>query len=137
MMALRNVLVHPFGLRTSPLGCPVSSLLSPTARGRFAGRFPVHAQSVAADGRTAQVILGADDKHLVFRTCVAVRLLDDGAVEFSMADRVACTHWFGRIYIALIAATHRRVIAPSMLAHAVDSALRSAAMHPCRDVQGR
>lgn len=29
LMALRNVLVKPLGLRTSPLGCPVSSLLSP------------------------------------------------------------------------------------------------------------
>lgn len=127
MMALRNVLVHPFGLRTSPLGCPVSSLLSPSAPLRFDARFPVHSQSVAADGRTAQVILGADDKHLVFRTCVAVRLLDDGAVEFSMANRVACTNWFGRIYMALIASTHRRVVAPAMLAHAVDAALRSTA----------
>lgn len=126
MMALRNALVHPFGLRTSPLGCPVSSLLSPSAPLRFDARFPVHSQSVATDGRTAQVILGADDKHLAFRTCIAVRLLDDGAVEFSMANRVACTNWFGRFYMALIASTHRRVIAPAMLAHAVDAALRSA-----------
>ena len=126
MMALRNVLVHPFGLRTSPLGCPVSSLLSPSAPIRFSGRFPVHAQAIAADGRTAQVILGADDKHLVFRTCIGVRLQDDGGVEFSMANRVACTNRFGRVYMALIAATHRRVIAPTMLAHAVDAALRSA-----------
>ena len=127
MMALRNVLVHPLGLRTSPLGCPVSSLLGPSSPLRFDARFPVHSQSVAADGRTAQVILGSDDRHLVFRTCVAVRLLDDGAVEFSMANRVACTNWFGRIYMALIASTHRRVVAPALLAHAVDAALRSAA----------
>lgn len=127
MMKVRNVLVHPFGLRTSPLGCPVSSLLAPSAPVRFDSRFPVHAQAIASDARTAQVILGADDKHLVFRTCVAVRLLDDGAVEFSMANRVACTNVFGRVYMALIASTHRRVIAPAMLAHAVDAALRSTA----------
>ena len=126
MMALRNVLVRPFGLRTSPLGCPVSSLLAPSAPARFDARFPVHSQSIAPDGRTAQVILGADDKHLVFRTCVAVRLLDDGAVEFTMANRVACKNGFGRVYMALIASAHRRVIAPAMLAHAVDAALRSA-----------
>ena len=119
-------------MRTSPLGCPVSSLLSPSAPLRFDARFPVHSQSVAADGRTAQVILGADDKHLVFRTCVAVRLLDGGTVEFSMANRVACTNWFGRIYMALIARTHRRVVAPAMLAHAVDAALRSAASRVAR-----
>ncbi len=125
MMALRNVLVQPFGLRTSPLGCPVSSLLSSSAPARFDARFPVLAQSISADGRTAQVILGADDKHLVFRTCVAVRLVGAGAVEFSMANRVACTNLFGRVYMALIAGTHRRVVAPTMLAHAVDAALSS------------
>jgi hypothetical protein len=92
---------------------------------RFDARFPVHSQSVTSDGRTAQVILGADDKHLAFRTCVAVRILDDGAVAFSMANRVACTNAFGRIYMALIASTHRRVVAPAMLVHAVDAALRS------------
>ena len=86
-----------------------------------------HVQEVAADGRKAQVILGADDKHLVFRSCVSVRLLDDGAVEVSLANRVACTNAFGRIYMALIARTHRKVVAPTMLAHAVDAALRSGA----------
>jgi hypothetical protein len=28
LMVLRNALVRPLGLRTSPLGCPVSSLLA-------------------------------------------------------------------------------------------------------------
>jgi len=124
MMALRNVLVRPLGLRTSPLGCPVSSLLAPSADLRFQGRFPVHAEQVAADGRSAQVILGADDKHLVFRTCVGVRVLEDGRVEFSLSDRVACSNLFGRAYMAAIARTHRRVIAPAMLGHAVEAALR-------------
>ncbi len=125
MMALRNVLVRPLGLRTSPLGCPVSSLLARTSSALFDGRFPVHSQAVSDDGRTAQVILGADDKHLVFRTCVAVRMLDDGAVEFSLSDRVACTNLFGRFYMAAIAAAHRHFVVPAMLAHAVDAALES------------
>ena len=123
MMAVRNVLVRPLGLRTSPLGCPVSSLLATGAASRFDARFPVHAQRVAADGRRAQVLLGADDKHLVFRSCVGVRLLDDGDVEFSLSDRVACSNLFGRVYMALIAGTHRRVVAPTLLTHAVDAAL--------------
>jgi len=123
MMALRNVLVRPLGLRTSPLGCPVSSLLAPASCLLFRGRFPVRSQAVSDDGRTAQVILGADDKHLVFRTCVAVRMLDDGAVQFSLSDRVACTNLFGRFYMAAIAAAHRRFVVPAMLSHAVDAAL--------------
>lgn len=124
MMAWRNALVRPLGLRTSPLGCPVSSLLSPTSPAIFAGRFPVLRQQVSADGRSAQVVLGVDDKHLKFRSCVAVRLLVGGAVEFSLSDRVACSNAFGRLYMAAIATTHRQAIAPAMLAHAVDAALR-------------
>jgi hypothetical protein len=123
MMTWRNALVRPLGLRTSPLGCPVSSLLAPSAADRFDGRFPVHSQAISADGRCAQVILGADDRHLVFRSCVGVRLRDDGALEFSLSDRVACRNLFGRLYMALIARTHRRVVAPALLGHAVAAAL--------------
>jgi hypothetical protein len=89
---------------------------------------------VSADGRTAQVLLGADDKHLVFRSCVSVRLLDDGTMEVSLSDKVACRNLFGRIYMALISATHRRMVAPAMLAHAVDWAMASTATEgavPC------
>jgi hypothetical protein len=124
MMALRNVLVRPLGLRTSELGCPVSSLLSAGAPARFADRFPVHAFEVAADGRSAQVVLGADDKHLVFRSCVAVRLAGDGVVEFELSNRIACRNAFGRFYVAVIDWPHRKFVAPAMLAHAIAAARR-------------
>ncbi len=127
MMALRNALVRPLGLRTSPLGCPVSSLLAPQTHALFDARFPVRAQETDADAGAAQVVLGADDKHLVFRSCVGVRLLRDGAIEFSLSTRVSCTNRFGRVYMAFIAAAHRKAIAPAMLAHAVESALRARA----------
>jgi hypothetical protein len=127
LMAWRNVLVRPLGLRTSPLGCPVSSLLSTSARLHFAGRFPVHAVDVAADGRGAQVILGADDKHLVFRSCMAVRLQDDGTIEFELSNRIACNNAFGRLYVALIDWPHRRFVAPAMLVHAIEAARQARA----------
>lgn len=123
LMALRNVLVRPLKLRTSPLGCPVSSLLSAPVHGVFAERFPVFSSRVADDRRIAQVILGADDRHLVFRSCVAARRLDDGRVEFSLATRVACKNLFGRAYMALISTTHRRYIAPTMLEYATQAVL--------------
>lgn len=49
LMALRNVLVKPLGLRTSPLGCPVSSLLSPKNDNLFANQYPVLDQDVNAE----------------------------------------------------------------------------------------
>ncbi|GAA0748079.1 DUF2867 domain-containing protein [Ideonella azotifigens] len=55
----------------------------------------------------------------MFRTCASVRLLDQGAIEFALSTRVACKNLFGRLYMAAISATHRKYIAPTMLAHAM------------------
>lgn len=123
LMSLRNALVRPLGLRTPPLGCPVSSLLNPQCDMRFDARFPVLAQAVAADDHRAEVLLGADDKHLAFRSSVAVEIAADGAVYFSPATRVRCRNLFGRVYMACIARVHRSYVAPSMLRLAVAAAL--------------
>jgi Protein of unknown function (DUF2867) len=118
LMSFRNVLVKPIGLRTSPLGCPVSSLLGDAPQ-RFAGRYPVLGQSVDAGDRYAQVVLGADDKHLQFRSCAAVEMLPDGNVRFSLGTRVRNRNLFGTIYMHLIDRTHRGYVAPAMLRMAV------------------
>lgn len=123
LMALRNVLVAPLQLRTSPLGCPVSSLLSDDRGERFAQRFPVHAQSRSNDDRSAEVLLGADDRHLRFRSCVRVQLLLDGAAVVALGTRVRAHNRFGRLYMAAINRVHRRHVSPAMLRMAVDHAL--------------
>ncbi len=120
LMMLRNVLVKPMGLRTSPLGCPVSSLLSDDMSNLFAGQFPVLDQDVNDDDTIAQVILGANDKHLQFRSCVSVEKLSGGSVKISLGDRVHCKNAFGRFYMGIIGFTHRKYIAPTMLRRAGD-----------------
>ncbi len=125
MMSVRNVLVKPFGLRTASLGCPVSSLASTSPSELFLNQFPVLAQHVDAADDVAQVILGADDKHLKFRACVAVRRFASGGFEVSLANRVQCRNWFGRAYLLAIEGTHRRYVGPIMLAQAVRTALRN------------
>ena len=125
LMALRNVLVRPAGLRTSPLGCPASSLLSVDAPLKFAGRHPILAERGSSDGRRVEVILGADDRHLMFRTCIGVRVDTDGALVCTMATRVRTRNLFGRVYMAAISGVHRRYIAPAMLRHAVDHAVQA------------
>lgn len=117
MMQVRNVLVRPLGLRTSPLGCPVSSLLGQCPQA-FAGRFPVLDQRTDGDDR-AEVLLGADDKHLRFRSSVGVERLADGRLRIFLATRVRTRNLFGRAYMALIERTHRHYIAPTMLRMAV------------------
>ncbi len=119
LMGFRNLLVRPLGLRTSPLGCPVSSLLSTERDCLFEGRFPVLDQASSANNRRAQVVLGADDKHLRFRSCVGVEVLNGGQIRFTIGTRVHCKNAFGRAYMAMIDGVHRAYIVPSMLRMAV------------------
>ncbi len=123
MMAFRNLLVRPLGLRRSPLGCPVSSLLSPDKSNLFAHRFPVLDQAIDEHNSRAQVVLGANDKHLLFRSCVGVQLLDHGRVEFTLGTRVRCKNLFGRFYMAAINRVHRAYVTPVMLSRAVEQAM--------------
>jgi hypothetical protein len=125
LMALRNLLVRPLGLRRSPLACPVSSLLAPADKHVFAGRFPVLDQRIDADDTFAQVILGADDKHLAFRSCVSLRVTD-GRVDITLGTRVRCRNTFGRAYLRLIDGVHRRYISPVVLRRAVQYAFGTA-----------
>ncbi|PMQ04684.1 hypothetical protein DyAD56_13480 [Dyella sp. AD56] len=122
LMAFRNVLVKPLGLRTSSLGCPVSSLLGTADGPRFMNRYPVIDQRVDADDTFAQVILGADDKHLRFRSCVAVRIRGAGRVELSLGTRVQCTNLFGHAYMAVVDHFHRSYASPTMLRAATEHA---------------
>ncbi len=123
LMALRNLLVKPFGLRTSPLGCPVSSLLSQDKSKLFVHRYPVLDQRVNAADTKAEVILGANDKHLLFRSGVSVEIIDKHHVDIMLGSRVHCKHLFGRFYMAAIDYTHRHYVSPTMLRLAVEYAV--------------
>lgn len=120
LMMMRNILVKPLGLRTSPLGCPVSSLLSDDSSNLFANQYPVLDQHVNESNTVAQVVLGADDKHLTFRSCVGVELIDDKKIILSLGNRVHCKNVFGRFYMFAINYVHRHYIAPTMLRRSVD-----------------
>jgi hypothetical protein len=123
LMRLRNLLVMPLRLRTSPLGCPASSLLS-ADRGRlFCGKYPVLDQAVDPRGQHAEVLLGADDRHLRFRSCVGVRLVGDDA-HIMLGTRVQYRNRFGRFYMSVIDRVHRGYISPAMLGMAVEHAQR-------------
>lgn len=125
LMQIRNVLVRPLKLRTSPLGCPVSSLLSGQLDNVFAGKYPVLAQKIDEKDFVAQVILGANDKHLIFRSCASVTIRPDNKIEFSLSTKVACKNLFGRFYMAVISRTHRRYITPTMLLYAVTNVIEN------------
>jgi hypothetical protein len=122
LMMIRNLLVAPLGLRTSPLGCPVSSLLSDNRSNLFAGQYPVLGQSVDDARGVAQVLLGANDKHLIFRSCVGVEKVAGGDIRLTLGTFVMCKNLFGRFYMTAISLVHRRYISPTMLRRAADYA---------------
>lgn len=126
LMMVRNILVKPLGLRTSPLGCPVSSLLSDDTNNLFAGQYPVIDQSINDANTIAQVILGADDKHLKFRASVGVEIDPDNNVIITLANRVHTNNIFGKFYMSIIDYVHRNYIAPTMLKRAADYAVSKA-----------
>lgn len=121
-MRLRNLLVRPLRLRTSEIGCPVSSLLSGDRRLLFACRFPVLA-ILHEDPDQAEVVLGANDRHLRFRSRVAVWRMADGGAQVTLTTAVQTLNVFGNIYMHLVEPVHRRWIAPAILRAAVEYAL--------------
>ena len=124
LMRFRNFMVKPFGLRTSELGCLVSSLNSKEAKALFNNRFPVLDQRIDPDDLHAQVILGANDKHLIFRSCVGVKKLGNASYCLSLGTKVHCLNAFGRFYRTVIDSVHQRYVSPKMLKSAGDLLLK-------------
>jgi hypothetical protein len=91
LLGLRNLLVTPFGLKTSG---------EPTARGNI-GLFPV--VSVTPE----RLVAGFDDSHLDFRIVVEVAPAGD-ARQFVTSTTLVRTHnLFGRIYLRVVMPFHR------------------------------
>jgi hypothetical protein len=95
LMALRNTLVAPFGLKTPvPGGSPATDRI---------GIFPVLSQS------PSRLVAGFDDSHLDFRVVVDVAPSDHG--QRVTATTLVLTHnRLGRVYLAIILPFHRLVV---------------------------
>ena len=99
-MAVRNLAVRPFRLKTRP---------DDASSGVTIGIFPVISGSLEA------VVLGLDDRHLDFRVLVEVRDLGVGRQEVTASTAVRTHNLFGRIYLAIVKPFHR-IVVPAMLA---------------------
>ena len=99
LLALRNFLVAPFGLKTSAPD-------EPGARDTI-GIFPV------VDQTPDRLVAGLNDKHLDFRLVVDVA--SAGHTQRVTATTLVLTHnLLGRTYLAIIRPFHRFVV-PAML----------------------
>jgi Protein of unknown function (DUF2867) len=103
LMALRNRLVAPLGLKTK--------LPEQPNRSKRIGFFPVIAES------PNRVLLGLDDKHLDFRIAVDVATVGTQQRQITTTTLVRTHNLLGRAYLATVLPFHR-VIVPAMLAQA-------------------
>ncbi len=104
LIALRNILVAPLGLKTSGAG--------KGARRDMIGIFPVVSET------PERLVAGFNDKHLDFRLVVDVAAT--GTVRNVTATTLVLTHnWLGRTYLALILPFHRLIV-PAMLRKVAD-----------------
>jgi Protein of unknown function (DUF2867) len=104
LMAVRNLAVTPFGLKTA------ADKTSP--RRTNIGTFPVISQSAT------KVVLGLDDRHLDFRVLVEVEELGMGRQQVTASTVVKTHNLLGRVYLAIVKPFHR-IIVPAMLAQVV------------------
>jgi len=92
---LRNILVTPFGLKTSGA--------SRTSPREMIGIFPIVSET------PDRLVAGFNDKHLDFR--VVVDVATAGAAQNVTATTLVKTHnWLGRTYLAIILPFHRLVV---------------------------
>jgi hypothetical protein len=98
LMAVRNFIVSPFGLKTS----------APRSNGRRdVGFFPVISQS------PERVVTGFDDKHLDFRVVVDIASVEDTR-RVKTTTLVRTHNALGRVYLATVLPFHRLIV-PSMM----------------------
>ena len=95
LLRLRNILVRPFGLKTSGEGAP--------APGGLIGLFPVLSET------PERLVAGFDDSHLDFR--IVVDVSGNGASRQVTSTTLVRTHnLLGRTYLTLIMPFHKLVV---------------------------
>jgi hypothetical protein len=103
---LRNILVTPFGLKTSGEGAP--------APGGLIGLFPVLSET------PERLVAGFDDSHLDFR--IVVNVAGDATLRYvTLTTLVRTNNLLGRTYLALITPFHK-LVARSMMGRIVERA---------------
>ena len=94
LLRLRNLVVAPFGLKTTGRGEPAS--------GGMIGIFPVVSET------PERLVAGFNDHHLDFRVVVDVAAFADGQ-QVTTTTLVKTHNWLGRTYLTVIMPFHRLI----------------------------
>jgi Protein of unknown function (DUF2867) len=105
LIRLRNILVSPFGLKTSGEGAP--------APGGLIGLFPVVTET------PERLVAGFNDYHLDFRLVVDVNRAEESR-QVTSTTLVRTHNLLGRTYLAFIMPFHKLVVR-SMMRQIVDA----------------
>jgi hypothetical protein len=104
MLALRNAVVSPLGLRTgSERGLSTSEL--PLCPGGHVAFFAVKARETATGHD--EILLGEDDAHLDIRLSGLCARDADGEMRFAVTTLVQFHNAFGRLYFVPVRPFHR------------------------------
>lgn len=96
LLALRNILVAPFGLKADG----ATDAVRPENQ---VGMFPILHQS------QDRIVLGLDDKHLDFR--IVLERIKTGDQHMLRATTLVTRHnLFGRFYISIVTPFHKRIV---------------------------
>lgn len=107
LLAMRNMIVAPFGLRSAAM---------PAGQAGSVGAFPIVSE------RNEQVVLGFDDKHLDFRIVIDVAAGGESGTKVSVTTLVQRHNIFGRLYILVVTPFHKLIVRTT-LARFFDPAL--------------
>ena len=103
LLAVRNLLVAPFGLKARP---------SQEPKARSGYPFPV------LSAQPQRVVMGLDDRHLDFRLVVEVSVAEGRKLAATATTYVRTHNMLGRLYLVVVTPFHRRIV-PAMLKQAV------------------
>ena len=111
LMAVRNRLVAPFGLKTEAPPDAQRADGRAFTQGDYAGFLRVF------ERRADELLLGGDDRHLDFRFSLLLRQ-GKASQEVFATTAVRFHNLWGRLYFFFVAPFHRLII-PAMLRHAL------------------
>ncbi|MDF1610078.1 DUF2867 domain-containing protein [Hoeflea sp. YIM 152468] len=100
LMALRNLMVRPFGLKGDPAAV--------AAGAPRVGMFPVISRT------DAEIVLGLDDRHLDFRIVVQTEASGDRHTTVRMMTLIMRHNLLGRAYLAAIMPFHKLIVARTL-----------------------
>lgn len=95
LMALRNLIVAPFGLKTGAHEKPATARI---------GFFPVISES------DTRIVVGMNDRHLDFRCVIDIAARDASAQDVTIATVIERHNWLGRTYLATVMPFHRLIV---------------------------